>query len=219
MVSSASVLSFLMLFLILDILSLLGLYSVFWMMMWSTISPVSNVDALYSVSMLRWSVVTAIPSSRTNRGKCCCKCSEIDDSVVAASQNIFNTLLLILHSWNSSTEEVVFTFEAIYICRISCLRLYSAISSLHLQTVYLMYSFRYRVLPITTPIWLCPDDVILMLILSNISAVFNSHSSLNKFPTVFVTSSFTILMTAFPATLRSTFPTPIVRKPQEALAY
>ena len=34
-----------------------------------------------------------------------------------------------------------------------------------------------------------------------------------KFPTAFVTSSYTILKTTFPAILRSTSPTPIRRKP------
>ena len=34
------------------------------------------------------------------------------------SQNIFNDLYMILHSWNSAIEEVVFTFETMYICRV-----------------------------------------------------------------------------------------------------
>ena len=40
------------------------------------------------------------------------------------SQNIFNNLHMILHSWNSAIKEVVFTLEAMYIYRVSCPRLY-----------------------------------------------------------------------------------------------
>ena len=42
------------------------------------------------------------------------------------SKSIFNNNLhMIWHSWNSAIEEVVFNFEAMYICRVVyCLRLY-----------------------------------------------------------------------------------------------
>ena len=80
LVLSASLLLFLMLLLISEILSLLGLHSVFWLMMWSTISLVSNLDALHSASVFRWGFVTAIPRSRIGRAMSCRKCSEIDDS-------------------------------------------------------------------------------------------------------------------------------------------
>ena len=84
-----------------------------------------------------------------------------------ASQNIFNNLHMVLHSWNSAIEEVVFTFEDIYICRVSCLRFYSAIFDNN-NTISSIYSFRYCSLPITAHKCLCPDDVIFMLVLSNI---------------------------------------------------
>ena len=41
-----------------------------------------------------------------------------------------------------------------------------------------MDSLRYSSLPITTPQCLCPDDVILMLVLSNISAAFDLYYGL-----------------------------------------
>ena len=41
-----------------------------------------------------------------------------------------------------------------------------------------MYPFRYSSLPITAPKRLCPLDVIFMLVLSNISAEFDSYSGL-----------------------------------------
>ena len=69
-VFSASVLPFLMLFSISEILSVMGLHFVFWLMMWFTISPVSNHDALYSASVLRWSIVrchTFITSSKNDQ--------------------------------------------------------------------------------------------------------------------------------------------------------
>ena len=52
------------------------------------------------------------------------KCSVIDNSTVMAgskmvSQNIFSIIYMILHSWNSAIKEVGFTFENMYICRIS----------------------------------------------------------------------------------------------------
>ena len=50
-------------------------------------------------------------------------------------------------------------------------------SSLHL-TISSMYTFRYSSLPITAPKCLCPDDVIFVLVLSNISAAFYSYSGL-----------------------------------------
>lgn len=77
-----SVLSFLMLFLILNISCLLSLCYLLWLMMRSTISPVSNLDGLYSASVLRWEIVTAIPLSRISRAMGSHKCSEIDDSPV-----------------------------------------------------------------------------------------------------------------------------------------
>ena len=101
------------------------------------------------------------------------------------SQNIFNNLHMILNSWNKVIEDVAFTFQAMYICIMSCLRLFSEIfdnsnrSSLHLLTMYSsMYSFRCSSLPITAYKCLCPGDVIFMLVLSNIFAAFDSYSAL-----------------------------------------
>ena len=53
-------------------------------MMWSTISSVSNFDAMYFASVLRWGVVTAIFPSRIGRAMSSRKRSEIDDSPMTA---------------------------------------------------------------------------------------------------------------------------------------
>ena len=48
-------------------------------------------------------------------------------------------------------------------------------SHFHLLIISSVYSFQYSSLLITAPKCLCPDDVILMLVLSNISEAFNSY--------------------------------------------
>ena len=60
----------------------------------------------------------------------CRKSPEIDDSAMMAEIKWFlrassiSNPHMILHNWNSVIDEVAFTFETMYICRISCLKLH-----------------------------------------------------------------------------------------------
>ena len=49
-------------------------------------------------------------------------------------------------------------------------------SFLHLLPISSIYFFLYSSLPITTPKCFCPDDIFLMLVLSNVSAAFKKEA-------------------------------------------
>ena len=100
---------------------------------------------------------------------------------MASLNNIFNTLHMILHSWNSTISEGLFNFESMYICRISswgCIQVTFDNNNSSNPSISSIYSSQYSSLPITLPKCFCPDDVILMLVLWNISAAFEMYFGL-----------------------------------------
>lgn len=88
-------------------------------------------------------------------------------------QYVFNTLHMILHSWNSVVEELV----------LRCIwRSHVYIQNKLLEVVFQQFLITVMLIPQLTvhfQQWhltcLCPDDAILMLVLLNVSAAFNSY--------------------------------------------